>query len=58
VANPVQLTGLIMTRPTSKADRAAFPPAEEGTGFLFWGWIVVTALNLAMVTIALAMFAP
>jgi hypothetical protein len=47
-----------MTRPTSKADRAAFPPAEEGTGFLFWGWIVVTALNLAMVTIALVMFAP
>lgn len=47
-----------MTRPTSKTDEAAFQPAERGTGFLFWGWIVVTALNLGMVTIALAMFAP
>ena len=47
-----------MTLSTSKTDRAAFPPAEQGTGFLFWGWIVVTALNLAMVTLALVMFAP
>ena len=47
-----------MTRPTSKTDRVAFERAEDGTGFLFWGWIVVTALNVAMVTIALVMFAP
>jgi hypothetical protein len=47
-----------MTQPTSKTDEAALQPAEGGTGFLFWGWIVVAALNLGMVTIALAMFAP
>jgi hypothetical protein len=32
--------------------------ADRGTGLLFWGWIVVTALNLGMVTVSLAMFAP
>jgi hypothetical protein len=47
-----------MTRPTSKTDEALFQPADDGTGFLFWGWVVVTALNLCMVTIALAMFGP
>jgi hypothetical protein len=47
-----------MTRPTSKTDEAAFQPADDGTGFLFWGLIVVTALNLGMVTIALTIFAP
>jgi hypothetical protein len=47
-----------MTQPTSRTDEAAFPPPDDGTGFLFWGWIVVTALNLGMVTIALAIFAP
>lgn len=47
-----------MTQPTSKTERTAFQPAEDGTGFLFWGWIVVTALNLGMVTVALVMFAP
>jgi hypothetical protein len=47
-----------MTRPTSKTDEATFNLPDDGTSFLFWGWIVVTALNLGMVTIALAMFAP
>jgi len=31
---------------------------DSGTGFLLWGWIVVAALNLGMVTVSLAMFAP
>jgi hypothetical protein len=47
-----------MTRAASKTDKPLSRPADDGTGFLFWGWIVVTALNLGMVTIALAMFAP
>jgi hypothetical protein len=36
----------------------ALPPAERGTGLLFWGWIIVTVLNLVMVTVALTIFAP
>ena len=31
---------------------------ERGMGFLFWGWIVVGLLNLTMVGVALALFAP
>jgi hypothetical protein len=31
---------------------------ESGTGFLLWGWIVVAALNLGMVSVSLALFAP
>jgi hypothetical protein len=34
------------------------PATEKGTGFLFWGLIVVTVVNLAMVIVALALFAP
>jgi hypothetical protein len=33
-------------------------PVDRGAGFLFWGWIVVALLNLGMVTVALALFAP
>jgi hypothetical protein len=31
---------------------------DKGTGFLFWGWIIVAILNFGMVTAALALFAP
>ena len=33
-------------------------PPEKGAGFLFWGWIVVTVVNLTMIVVALALFAP
>jgi hypothetical protein len=32
--------------------------ADKGSGVLFWGWIVVTLLNLGMVSASLALFAP
>jgi hypothetical protein len=32
--------------------------ADTGTGFLLWGWIVVSVLNLGMVIASLALFAP
>jgi hypothetical protein len=47
-----------MAKATSHANEAAVPAADEGTGFLLWGWIVVTLLNLGMVTASLALFAP
>jgi hypothetical protein len=47
-----------MARTTSEINDEALRPADRGTGVLFWGWIVVTLLNLAMVTVSLAMFAP
>jgi hypothetical protein len=33
-------------------------PIDRGTGFLFWGWILVAVLNLGMVSAALGLFAP
>jgi len=33
-------------------------PIDRGTDFLFWGWLVVAVLNLGMVSVALALFAP
>ena len=48
-----------MTETTSKAkDKAASQPADKGTGFLFWGWVVVSILNLGMVAGSLVLFAP
>jgi hypothetical protein len=46
-----------MAKMTSGIDDA-LQPADSGTGFLLWGWIVVAALNLGMVSVALALFAP
>lgn len=43
---------------TSEIDGDTLQPADRGTGFLLWGWIAVAVLNLAMVTVSLAMFAP
>ena len=48
----------MMTNATSDTGNDALRPADAGTGFLFWGWIVVTLLNLGMVTVSLAVFAP
>jgi hypothetical protein len=47
-----------MAKATAHGNEAAPPSADYGTGFLFWGWIVVTLLNLGMVTASLALFAP
>jgi hypothetical protein len=47
-----------MSRITSEIADNAGEPVDKGTGFLFWGWIVVTLLNLGMVTVSLAIFAP
>jgi hypothetical protein len=47
-----------MTRATSEIGDDAPRPADTGTGLLFWGWIVVTLLNLGMVSVSLAIFAP
>lgn len=47
-----------MANMTSEINDDAVQPAGRGTGFLFWGWIVVTLLNLGMVTVSLAIFAP
>ncbi len=47
-----------MAKMTSEINDDALQPADSGTGFLFWGWIVVTLLNLGMVSISLAVFAP
>jgi hypothetical protein len=33
-------------------------PAEKGAGFLLWGWVIVTVLNLGMIITSLALFAP
>ena len=43
---------------TSETDDDALQPADSGTGILFWGWIVVALLNLGMVSVSLAVFAP
>lgn len=48
----------MMTKATTEMGDDARPPADTGTGFLFWGWIVVTLLNLGMVSVSLAVFAP
>ena len=48
----------MMTKATSGTGDDTLPPADTGTGFLFWGWIVVTLLNLGMVSVSLAIFAP
>jgi hypothetical protein len=42
---------------TSAHDTPTGSP-DKGTGFLFWGWIIVAILNFGMVTAALALFAP
>jgi len=47
-----------MTKPNAEIGGDTLPPADRGTGFLFWGWIVVTLLNLVMVSVSLAIFAP
>ena len=47
-----------MTKGTSEMGDDALRPADTGTSFLFWGWIVVTLLNLGMVSVSLAVFAP
>ena len=47
-----------MAKMTSEIDGDALRPADSGTGFLFWGWILVTLLNLGMVSVSLAVFAP
>ncbi len=47
-----------MSKTTSEITDNAIEPVDKGTGFLFWGWIVVTLLNLGMVGISLAIFAP
>ena len=47
-----------MAKTTSEINDDAVQPAGRGTGFLFWGWIVVTILNIGMVGISLAIFAP
>ncbi len=46
---------LMMTKTTSEIGDDT---PDRDTGFLFWGWIVVTALNLVMVSVSLAIFAP
>ncbi len=33
-------------------------PAERGAGFLLWGWVFVTILNMAMVIGSVAIFGP
>jgi hypothetical protein len=48
----------MMTKPSSEIGGDTLPHADRGTGFLFWGWIVVALLNLVMVSVALAIFAP
>ncbi|HEX9275326.1 MAG TPA: hypothetical protein VGA51_02870 [Casimicrobiaceae bacterium] len=47
-----------MAKTTSEISDDAIQPIDKGTGFLFWGWIVVTLLNLGMVSVSLAFFAP
>ena len=47
-----------MEKMTSEIDDDALKPADSGTGILFWGWIVVALLNLGMVSVSLAVFAP
>lgn len=47
-----------MTNATSETGDEALKPADTGTGFLFWGWIIVALLNLVMVSVSLAIFAP
>ena len=49
---------VVMVKTTSEVNDNAIQPADKGTGFLFWGWIVVTILNLGMVSVSLAIFAP
>jgi len=48
----------MMRNATPEIDDVAPPLDDRGTGLLFWGWIVVTLLNLGMVSLALTFFAP
>jgi hypothetical protein len=50
--------GTQMSKTTSEITDNAIEPVDKGTGFLFWGWILVTLLNLGMVSVSLAVFAP
>jgi hypothetical protein len=43
-----------LPEPASSSEHAA----GEQTGFLFWGWLAVSILNLGMVGLSLAFFAP
>lgn len=47
-----------MTNATSEPGGEPLRLADSGTGFLFWGWIIVALLNLVMVSVSLAIFAP
>ncbi len=47
-----------MEKTTLAINDGAIQPADNGAGFLFWGWIVVTILNLGMVSVSLAIFSP
>jgi len=47
-----------MAKTTSEINDDAAQPPGRGTGFLFWGWIVVTLVNLGVVAVSLAVFAP
>ncbi len=47
-----------MTSADSEIGDGALRDADSGTGFLLWGWIIVTLLNLGMVSVSLAFFAP
>jgi hypothetical protein len=57
-AGETTLRSLMMTIPSSEMGGDTLPHADRGTGLLFWGWIVVTLLNLVMVSVSLAIFAP
>lgn len=47
-----------MAKTTSEISGNALSAADTGTGLLFWGWIVVSLLNVGMVGVSLAIFAP
>ena len=47
-----------MSKTSSEITDNAIEPVDKGTGVLFWGWMVVTLLNIGMVSISLAIFAP
>ena len=47
-----------MSKTTSEITGNAIEPIDKGADVLFWGWMVVTLLNIGMVSISLAIFAP
>lgn len=47
-----------MAEKTTAVEKSLPQPDEKGTGFLLWGWVFVTILNMAMVIGALALFGP